>query len=65
VEAAVLAVPGVTGCITSRYRLVVAKAPLFEWAEMDPHVIEVLRIFAGVKRVLASVSVTSDDGLGG
>jgi hypothetical protein len=64
-EAAVLEVPGVTGCMTNRYRLIVAKAPLFEWAEIDPPIIELLRIFAGVKRVLASRSFTTDDGLGG
>ena len=63
-EAAVLEVEGVTGCLIQRYRLIVAKAPLFEWEHIDPPVIEVLRLFAGVRQVLGSTSFTADDGLG-
>jgi hypothetical protein len=61
-EAAVLEVPGITGCMTHRYRLIVAKAPLFEWAEIDPLIIDLLKLFAGVKRVLESVALTDEDG---
>ena len=51
--------------MSHRYRLIVAKAPLFEWAEIDPPIIQLLRLFAGVKRVLESVTLTAEDGFNG